>query len=143
MAIKVKSVTKAADKFVARAAAATGDYKDGVNSTTDQAEAAIAAKAAYEQGVQDAISRGAREAGLRKAGTQKWKTRAVQVGAGRFATGVQAARAEYEDNTKPYLETIAGLTLTPRGPKGSPENYQRSQAVGQALHEKKLSVQTS
>lgn len=143
MALKVKSVQSAAAKFVNRATGATGDYRDGVNSTNDQAERAIAAEGAYVQGVQDSISRGARVAGLQKAGNNKWKERALMLGAGRYATGIKAGESEYTKNVSPYLQTLAGLNLTPRGPKGSPENYNRAVEVGQALHEQKIQSQTA
>lgn len=143
MALKVKSVQAAASKFVSRATSATGDYRDGVNSTNDQAERAIAAEGAYAQGVQDSIARGARVAGLQKAGNNKWKERSLVLGAGRYATGVKAGENEYSKNVAPYLQTLASLNLTPRGPKGSPENYNRAVEVGQALHEQKVSAQTA
>jgi hypothetical protein len=38
----------------------------------------------------------------------------------------------------PYLNTIAALNLPPRQAKGNPANYQRVQAVGDALRAKKL-----
>lgn len=141
MGIKVKPITVAAQKFVNRASAATGDYKDGVNSTTDQAERAIAAEDAYRQGLQESFSRNARVTGLQRAGTEKWKQRAMQLGAGRYASGVKAGERTYQENVRPYFETLQGLELTPRGPKGSPENYARSQEVGVALNEKKLDIQ--
>lgn len=143
MSLKVKSVQAAASKFVSRATGATGDYRDGVNSTNDQAERAIAAEGAYVQGVQDSISRGARVAGLQKSGNAKWKERSLVLGAGRYATGVKAGEGEYSKNVAPYLQTLASLNLSPRGPKGSPENYGRAQEVGQALHEQKIQSQTA
>lgn len=143
MGLKVKSIAHASEKFVSRAQGATGDYKDGVNSTNDQAERAIASEDAYVAGVQDSISRGARVAGLKRAGNQKWKERAMVLGAGRYATGVKAGQSEYQKNTAPYFATLGGLTLTPRGPKGSPENYTRAQEVGQALHSQKIETQTA
>lgn len=142
MALKVKSIAVASEKFVNRASQATGDYKEGVNSTNDQAEKAIAAEDAYVAGVQDSIARGARVAGLQKSGNQKWKERTMNLGAGRYASGVKAGQGEYQKNTAPYLNTLAGLNLTPRGPKGSPENYNRAQEVGQALHAQKISGST-
>lgn len=143
MALKVKSVQAAASKFVTRATSASGDYKDGINSTNDQAEKAIAAEASYAQGVQDSIARGARVAGLQKAGNSKWKERSLNLGAGRYSTGIKAGESEYSKNVAPYLQTLSNLNLTPRGPKGSVENYQRAAEVGQALHEQKLAEQTA
>jgi len=136
--LKVKSAEVAGSKFVKNGSAATNDYKDGINGTNDQAERAIAAKDAYVAGVQDSISRGSREAGLQRVGTAKWKQKAVTLGTQRYAGGISAAKGDYVANVKPYLDTIANLDLAPRGPKGSPENYGRSQAVGVALRNQKI-----
>jgi len=143
MSLKVKSVQVSAQKFVTRASSASGDYRDGVNSTNDQAERAIAAEDAYVQGVQDSISRGARVAGLQRSGNQKWKERSMLLGASRYAGGIKVGQAEYAKNVAPYIAALSGLNLTPRGPKGSPENYNRAVEVGQALHELKIATQTA
>lgn len=138
MALKVKSVEAAAKKFVSRAGAAVGDYKDGVNSTSDQNSKAIASQEIYEAGIADSIARGARVAGLEKAGNDKWKKATLLKGGARFAAGVSAGSDAYTQGVKPYLETIAGLTLSPRGPKGSPENLERVRQTNEALRQKKI-----
>lgn len=138
MSVKVKSVDVAAKKFAQRGAAAAGDYSSGVNGTTDQAERAIAAKDAFVAGMNDAIARGAREAGLTKAGTSKWKSKALSLGVQRFGPGITAAQGDYSTGVKPYLDTIAGLDLPVRGPKGSPENLERVRVVNEALRNKKI-----
>jgi hypothetical protein len=139
MAIKVKSVERAAQKFIDRAAVAGKEYEQGVRETSDWEQKAIAAKAAYEAGISDAISRGAREAGISKAGNSKWQTKAVTLGVKRFPEGVRAAKGDYTREVAPYLQTIASLELPPRGPKGSPENFERVRIIGEALRQKKLS----
>jgi hypothetical protein len=139
MALKVKNVERAAQKFIERASVAGKDYEQGVRETSDWAEKAVAAKDAYAAGVTDAINRGAREAGISKAGNQKWQTKAVALGAKRFPEGVRAAKGDYQKEIAPYLATLSSLELPPRGPKGSPENFERVRAVGEALRAKKLS----
>lgn len=138
MSLKVKSVESAAKKFVARAGAAVGDYKDGVNSTNDQAEKAIASQGIYEAGIMDSISRGARVAGIEKAGNEKWKKNTIAKGGARFAAGVSAGSDAYTKGVKPYLDTLASLSLSPRGPKGSPENLERVRETNEALRQKKI-----
>lgn len=138
MALKVKSIESAAKKFVTRASGAINDYKEGIAGTNDQAEKAIAAQEIYESAIADSIARGARVAGLKKAGTAKWKERATAVGGTRFATGVAAGSEAYKEGVKPYLETLSGLTLSPRGPKGSPENLERVRETNEALRTKKI-----
>lgn len=137
--MKVKNVEAAAKKFVTRASAAQGDYKEGVNQTNDQAEKSIASQAIYESQIQDSIARGARVAGIEKSGgTAKWKARTMAVGPSRFATGTAAGSEAYKSGVKPYLDVLSGLTLTPRGPKGSPENLERVRQTNEALRTAKL-----
>jgi len=136
--MNIKSVSDAGKKFTERVSVAIDEYKAGINQTNDQAEKAIAAKDAYEAGIQDAIARGAREKGLAEAGTAKWKTRALAVGASRWPQGAKAGVSDYQKNVAPYFDVISNINLPPRGPKGSPENYDRVRTIGEALHAKKI-----
>lgn len=139
MAVPVKDVTAAAQKFVARASAAGGDYKTGVqNSGGKWAANTKASTDAYALGVQQAISDGRFGASVDQAAQTKFQDRASNVGAQRYPQGVQGAQTSWANGTKPYLDTIAGLNLPPRAPKGSPQNYQRVQMIGDALRAKKL-----
>ena len=138
MSLKVKSSDAAAVKFVNRAAVAGPDYESGVRGTSDWEQKAIAGKDNYIQGLQDSIARGAREKGITAAGNAGWQGKAIQVGAQRFPTGVRAAQQDYKTKVAPYLDTLRSLDLPPKGPKGSPENYDRVRAVGEALHNQKV-----
>lgn len=136
---QVKSVADSAAKWSRNAANASGDYKKGVASPRRSwAQATSDSKEAWEQGVAEAASRNAFEDGVQRAGDSKWQRKATQVGATRFASGVQAAKGDYQAGFAPYAAVIEGVTLPPRGPKGSPGNYQRTQAIGEALHEAKI-----
>lgn len=138
MAIKVKSVERAAEKFLSRASVAGPDYSFGIKDTGDWDVKAKAGKEAFEAGMADAIARDARTKGIEKAGNAKWQSKAIALGVKRFPEGVRAAKADYIREVGPYLEVIRGLELPPRGPKGSPENFERSRVVGEALRNKKL-----
>jgi len=137
--MRIKSMTAIADKWVKRAAIAGPDYGEGVKTTpVDQAAAAIAAKDAYAAGVTEAIGRGAFEKGLAKAGVSKWKRKAVEVGVGRYPTGVSAGKQDYTAGYDPYRATIEALPDMPRGPRGSMGNYEISRVVGDAQHRKRI-----
>ena len=126
------------DRWVKRASVATEDYRSGVQDPRkDWAEAAIAARDAYKQGVTQALQRGAWERGVSTAGSAHWARRAAEIGADRFAQGVAASQARYAEKVKPYLDTIERMTLPPRGPKGDPRNIQRVAAIAKALHDQK------
>ena len=140
MPIIVKPVGTITDKYKARAAVAGGDYTAGITTPRrDQAEAAVAAAQTWAAGVSDAISRGAFAKGVTAAGSEKWKRKATTVGATRYGPGVTAGAPDYAAGVGPYLETLRGLTLPPREPRGSPGNVARVAAVTAALRAKKLS----
>ena len=133
-----KALSQVVDKWKRRAAQAAPDYSAGVKSPkTDWATATASSESNYEQGIQDSISRKAFSGGVQRAGTQKWQRKAIAVGAQRFGSGVAAASPEYQEQMQGVLSTIESVTLPPRGPKGDPRNYQRSQAIGEALHSAK------
>ena len=89
-------------------------------------------------GVQESIARGAFAKGVNASGGAKYEKNASTVGAQRYPQGVQNGAGEWETKTSPYLQTIAGLTLPPRRPKGDPGNLQRVAAVTQALRARKV-----
>lgn len=139
MSIVTKSITVIANKWSQRAQAATADYTAGVENTQkDWAALTAGAQQAWQTGVTQAATRGAFSKGVRAAGTSKWQNAAKTKGSQRYGPGVSQAEPEYTAGFTPYLQVIAGLTLPARQAKGSPANYQRSQAVGTALHAKKV-----
>lgn len=139
MSLKVKSASDSATKFIERGAAAGADYTSGVKGAGPDWEANTAAAAdSFAAGVQDAISRNAFAKGVTNAGAAKYEKKATEIGSRRFPEGIRAARGDYQANVQPFLDTIAGLTLSPRRPKGDPSNFRRVEEIGMALRKKKL-----
>ena len=139
MAIRVKPIGDIAKKFVRNAQTAAPDYTEGVRAAGGDWEANTAAGAQnFATGVQQAIADGRFERGVREAGAAKFVTKATTLGAARFGPGVAAAEGEFTRGAAPYLQTIAGLTLPPRRPKGDPGNMERANAVAQALRRQKV-----
>lgn len=139
MAVTVKSAAASAQKFVNNAQAAAPAYTSGVQAAGQKWAAGTAGSAqAWQQGVQQAISDGRFAAGVDATSQSKYQTRASTVGAQRYPQGVAGSAQTWQTAVAPYLNTIANLNLPARGPKGSPANYQRVQAVGQALRAQKL-----
>ena len=131
--IPIKDTGSLAKKFVTRASAAQGDYKDGVTGAGGRMEAAAkAAEPNYEAGVTAAIARKAFGRGLNGAGA-KFEKNATTLGPQRFAQGVQNAGDAWGSGVQPYLDRLKSLDLPPKGPKRSPQNQQRSAAVQLAL----------
>jgi hypothetical protein len=138
MSIQLKDTASIAKKFVSRAQAAGPEYSAGVAApSADWATATGAAKDSYEQGVTQAIGRGAFQKGVAAAGTAKWQDKATKVGASRYGQGVAGAEQAYAAGFDKYANTLKSLTLPPRSSKGSPQNIARVQAVADALHRAK------
>ena len=125
-------------KWSSRAQAAAGDYKTGVTSTTkDWSALTAAAEQTYKDGVAQAVARDAFGKGVRKAGTDKWKSAASNIGSSRYSQGVAAAQDAYNSGFGPYAAKLGSLTYPARGPRGSPQNLQRVATVATTLHQLK------
>ena len=136
-----KNASTAALKWAQRAGSAGSDYESGVmNTDKDQAARAIAAKALYQQGVTEAISRGAYEKGLQKSGKSGWQQGVQEKGVSNFSTGVMApsAQSSYASESGKYDSARNAAASAPRGPKGSPANLQRVALVANALRAIKI-----
>ena len=126
-------------RWARRAAAASGDYKEGVTSSPNNWEAnTLAAVASHKAGTEAALRDGRFAKGVAKSGQAYYKERASTIGADRFSSGVEAGKTNYDEGVKPYLEVIAATQLPARGPKGDPRNYDRVRVMGSALRAKKM-----
>lgn len=140
MAIQLRPLESIAAKFAARAQAAAPEYGAGIaNPKVDQAAAAIAGADAYNQGVQEAISAGRFQSGVRKAGTAKWQERSKSLGVQRYPQGVAASKGDYATGFAPYAQVLASISLPARGPRGSGQNLERVRVVADALTAKRKS----
>lgn len=122
-----------AKKFVTRASAAQPDYQAGVaaaGSTWEQHTGA--SESAYDQGVQQAISKKRFASGV--AGkASKYQTNASTLGAQRYPQGVAQAGDAWARGVAPAFNVLKSISLPPRGARRSPQNQQRSAAVQLAL----------
>ena len=126
------------ERWVKRASIATEDYRAGVQQPRkDWREATLAAKEAWRQGVQQAISQGRWERQVSATRSDQWSEKASTLGADRYAPGVQAAQEIYAARVSPYLRAIESITLPARGPKGDPRNLERVRIIAQTLHQLK------
>ena len=135
----IKPLNQIADKWAKNSAQSSDEYRQGVlNPRKDWATETVNAKENWEAGLADAISRDAFADGVQEAGTPKWKARASSVGPGRYRQGVGVAKPEFTSGFSRFHSVIAGLTLPPRGPKGSPENLDRVRVLAEALHNERV-----
>lgn len=135
MALKIKSAAAIAEKWARVTPARSKEWEQEVAATPDEdwAGPTIAAAPNWEAGVMEAAARGGFASGVEKS-RSKWKRKALAVGPMRYGPGVRAAKTDQAQGFAPYREVIAGMDLTPRGPRGSPGNYERVREVGEALH---------
>lgn len=136
---EIKSLSAIGEKWGRVTPGRVEDYKLGIqNPKRDWAEEAKAAKANWKAGIDAAHAKNLYEKGVDKAGTPKWKDKALTKGPGRFSEGVYLARPDYEKGFAPYREAIAAVDLGPSFPKRDPRNLARVKAVVDALIAKKL-----
>lgn len=129
-----------ADKWQSRASNAAPDYKSGVrNPRKNWQQATTEAAETYAQGVSEAIADNRFAKGVEASGNAYWQQRAETIGGARYAEGIRAGKSNYEEGFRPYRQAIESTDLTPRGPKGSAQNYQRSVEMGTVLNELKKS----
>lgn len=125
---------RASERFVRRAGQAGPDYEAGVrNPRQPWAERASAAEANYRDAVTLAAQQGRFGRGVRKAGNQKWQSRAATLGTARFPSGVAAAAPDWTAGFAPYHQAISAVQLPPRRPTRDPANRQRINAILDAV----------
>lgn len=131
---KALSAEKTVDKWQRRAAVAAPDYQNGVaNPRVAWDVASKAGENNYKTAVTQAASQGRYGRGISDAGNQRWLDGAMKKGPGRFVEGVNVAGPSFQAAIGQVLSTIESVTLPARGPKGSPQNYQRVAPIGDAL----------
>jgi len=129
----IKSMADIASKWAEVTPGRAAYYESGVRTTTkDWAAETAAAEPAYQAGVSDAISRNAFSKGVQDRGTAGWREPTLAK-KGRWAEGVRLGKDNYTRGFAPMRAVIEGVALPPRGPRGDPGNYARSQAIGMAL----------
>ena len=141
MAVRVKDLSASATKYQQRATSAAAEYaNNAVLAAEEWLANTVASKQTWKAsmvaaGIEDRFERGARNAG-----SAKYSNRLQAVGQGRYTEGVGQAGDAWRAGFEPFAQTIAGLTLPGRRPRGDPANYARVQSVGTALSAKRLAM---
>lgn len=139
--VAVPDIAAIQKKYAERAGSAGSYYESGVkNPSKDWAGAAEAGVPNLKAAV-SASNFGAKViSGIKKAGSAKWQKRAVDLGVGRYPTGVAAGANDFGSGIAPYMQALSGATLPDRKPRGDPANQQRSAAVSTLLAQKRISM---
>lgn len=131
---QVRNKGNVGDKWSRNAQNATPNYESGVRSPRRSwANSAKAAEKNYQTAVVEAAGKGNYGKGIDKAGDSAWAQGTQQKGVQRYGAGVAVSQNRYESAVAPFLQVIESTSLPPRGPKGSPANFQRVSVMAEAL----------
>lgn len=137
--VKVKSLDSITDKWAKETPARAPYYEAGIkNPARDWATAAKEGQTAYEDAMRNPDVLALREKNIDKAGTEKWQRKATKVGPSRYREGVPAAKEDFSTGFAPYHGVLSSVVLPEKGARGDPKNYARVQAIGDALHKKRM-----
>ena len=138
---KIRSAEEIADKWAEITPGRSAYYAAGVEDPLEDWETnTVLAQAAYKAAVM-AADIGARFlGGVKRAGTAKWKRKAMAVGPSRFSEGVGVAKDDFRTGFAPFQAVIAATDIPDRKPRGDPANYERSKKIGTALNKKRLAL---
>lgn len=141
MAIKVPSAADVAAKWSSVTPGRSSYYQAAATVAGDTWQKnTSAAKTNYQAAVTAGNIGQMFAGGVAKAGAAKYNRKVTDVGVSRFGPGVQAAAADYQSGVSPMLDTIAAVNLSPRGNRGSMQNYQRVTDIGTALNKKRAAL---
>ena len=133
--VRVPSAEEVAEKWQRRVSVAGPDYQAGVTDPgVDWAGPTKAAESRYKEGVVKAANEGRFGRGVSKAGNEKWKHKTATLGVERWSSGVSAAQADYAAGMAAVLSAESSAVLPPRYAAGDERNYERSKAMGKAVH---------
>ena len=136
---EIKSLKSISDKWTRVTPGRSEDYKLGIqNPRRDWATQAANAKDNYKAGVDAAHAKNLFQKGIQKAGSDKWRTKALAKGPGRFREGVFGAGGDYEKGFAPFRDAIEKVNLGPKFPKRDPRNLDRVRTVVTAIVAAKL-----
>lgn len=142
--MKTKSVADIQKKWGEVTPQRQAYYEAGAENAGDDWEKnATAAAMAYKSAVSAGNIENMFKGGIKKAGASKYNRKVKEVGAARFSQGVQAAVSDYGQGVQPYIDTLAGMQLPARAPRGSDANLQRVREVASKLHMKRLALRAS
>lgn len=134
----VRPLSKVAEKWGRVTPQRATEYEAGVKEPLrDWGKNTAAANDAYKAGIQAAVSKDLFIKGVNKAGTDKWKRKATELGPARFSQGVALGAPDYEKGFAPYRDVIEKTTLPPRFAKGDPRNIDRVRVMASALADAK------
>ena len=137
----IKPLSAIKEKWTRVTPGRTEDYKIGIQNPRRDWEEATSSESAvsnYKAGVDAAHAKGLFKKGVDRAGSAKWRDRALKKGPGRFAEGVYIGGDDYQKGFAPFHAAIERTDIGPRFPKRDPRNLDRVRKIFDALIAEKL-----
>jgi hypothetical protein len=143
-AMKVKALADVSKKWAEVTPGRSAYYEAGAGvAGADWERGASNAKGAFKAAVSAGNIDQMYAGGVKRAGASKYERKVKEVGVSRFGPGVAAAEPDYADGVGPMLDTLSGITLPARAPRGSAANLQRVGVIATALNKKRLSLRAA
>lgn len=140
MAKSIRTASQAVDNWNTRAGAAQTFWQSQANSAAWKTYAGSAqAESNYATGVQQAVAKKSRAAGVNASSDETWKA-GINANVGRYGQGITASKSKFSAAITPILTDISNAVkaMPPRGPRGSDVNIsQRGTAIQKALTAKR------
>jgi len=141
MALKVKPIDASTSKWSENAGRAGAEMAANAEASADLWASKTAASAEnFHQAITAVGIKERFRKGVQRAGAAKFARKIRELAATRFSQGVGAAIDDYKAGAQPYFDTLAGLTLDARKPRGDPANLRRVEQVAKALNAKRLAM---
>lgn len=135
----IKDIEKIKEKWLRVTPLRTEEYRQGIEDPRrDWEKATNAQKDVWKTAIMEAANRDMFSRGVVRAGTPRWRRRALLHGPGRFREGVAAAGPDFEAGFGPFVDVIRTTVLPPRFPTGDPRNIDRVRVIAQALRDKRI-----
>lgn len=137
----VPSAADIATKWVEVTPARASYYEAETPKAADLWETnAKAAKGTYKTSVADPKIGDRFAGGIARVGAEKFKRKVVDVGVGRYGPGITAAEGDMSAGIAPYRDTLDGLEVPDRKPRGDLANLKIVETIFKTLHAKRLAV---
>ncbi len=139
--LRVPSASSTADKWAEVTPGRQKFYATNAPAAASEWEAnAKAASKTFIAGVTAGGVERRYSGGIAKAGAAKYARKVTDVGAGRFSSGVSAAKQDFQGGVDPFLAELGTIDVPARGIRGDPTNLQRVSKIATELNKKRLAL---
>lgn len=110
----VPSAQERKQKYLNSLGVVPGNYKAGIERTSNWKESALNGQALYEQQMQNAQVLRRRAVALERTSEADWKSRASNLGSVRIADGMRNGADKQTQNYEPIAQALRGVSLPDR-----------------------------